>query len=265
MTVQKRNDEMVELLRADFFARYEPNASMVHAALIEQICALHSYWPCSALHNDGNSVFITDLANGHDLTCENIPIFGYDNLFPYVYFHTNQYATYAHDPQNTIRGNEAFVNLPGLAIGGWFYWVDRTALQGMMSKWVQLGNLRAYRLYKDAAHHIVFEVSDDGTAVAAHVNTVTSTGTVSNHAWYHIWGRFFPGIGVYVSLDNVTDSNLVAPVASIFNPNTPFTVARTDSANYLNGRISQLLMAGSWLTDSFVSVHWEQTRAWVRK
>lgn len=270
MTTQKRNDEMVNLLRPDFFARSEPNASMVHyQGAIMSTCGLSGFWPMGPITSTPAGIFARDVACGYDLTATATPTFGYlysatvTSLPPWVNFvaASSQYLTYGTDEmQHDVIGTETHIsaNERGLTIGGWFKFTSVPAsIMGLISKWEQtIGNERAYRLYKSAANNIVFQVSNTG----ADSFTVTSAGTVTTNTWYHIYGRFDPSVEIAVFLDNVKTSNIVAIPASVFNSDEPLEIGRTDRGNYLDGKASMCQLNAAYLSDSIVSLLWEQSR-----
>lgn len=250
MAVQIRNDDMVELLKADFFGRNE--AAMAWSNTVSGhllLPALHCFWPCSAHHHTHANDYTTDIACGFDLTMTNTPLMQKfpSSLAPCIQFTSasSEYLTHADDPQFDILADDAEV-LPaqrGLFMGGWFRWTVLAGMQGMMSKWVAVSNNRSYRLYKNAAHNIVFETSTLGTA--ATVTTVTSTGTVAVDTWYHVIGRMAPSVGLDVYIDGVRTTNAVAPPATIYHSNAAFTVAQTDGGSFMDGFTSLLFLSAS--------------------
>lgn len=252
MVEQIRNDDQIELQRGDYFARNEPNAAWSHAVSDHQLLpALHAFWPTSAHHDTHVNVYADDIACGYDLTLNNTPLFQLWNLGlpPCIRFNVpgSNYLEHPDDGQFDILGTEAHVLTAqrGLALGGWFRWIDRTGQQGLMSKWTSIGNQRSYRIYKNAAHAIIFEISNGGAAVDA---TVTSSGTVSNDIWYHIVGRFIPGTAMDIYIDAVRTSAATA-VASIFHSNAVFNVARSNATDHFYGYASLLWLAASCCWD----------------
>lgn len=275
MTTQKRNDELINLLRADFFARSEPNASWVHyQSAVQSTCGLQGFYPMSSVINTG-TIFARDIACGYDLTATNTPTFGYLStatitaLPPWCNFvaATSQYLTFgADDPQHDILGTETYIsaNERGLTVAGWFKFTTIPAsVFGLISKWYTVGDQRAYHLYKNAANNIVFQVSSLGTAVT--VFTVTSTGTVAADKWYFLAGRFDPSTTLDVFVDGVKTSNAVAIPAAIFNSDEPFQIGRTDRANYLDGKASMCQVNAAQLSDSIIQAQWEQSRVMYGK
>ena len=272
-SIQKRNDEMINILRPDFFARAEPNASLVHyQTAVMSTCALKGFFPMSVVHNVTPNIYVHDVAVDHDLLMTNTPTIGYLStatvtaLPPWINFvaANSQYlAAAADDSQHDILGTETYVsaNERGLTIGGWFKFTTAPAsIFGLISKWYSSPpgtNQAAYRLYKTAANTICFEVSPDGTAAAA-VNA-TSTATVTTDIWYHLYGRFNPGVSVNVFVDTAITTTATA-TAAMFNSNEPLVIGRTNRANYLNGKCSMAQLNASQLSNSIVSLLYEQSR-----
>lgn len=250
MTTQRRNSEQVELLRADFFARREPNAAWSHTVSDHLLLpGLHCFWPTSAHHDTHQAVYVDDIACDYDLTMTNTPVLQLWSLGlpPCVQFTAanSQYLTYADDGQFDILGTETHIIAAqrGLALGGWFRFSALANLQGMMSKWISVGNQRSYRIYKDAANHIVFEISSLGTAITA--VAVTSAGTVAADTWYHIFARFVPSTAMDIYIDAVPTTLAVGVPASIWHSNAAFAVGRTDGANYANMYASLMHLCAS--------------------
>ena len=273
---QKRNAELVNNLRPDFFARAEPNASMVHyQGAIMSTCGLQGFWPMSTIINTG-SHYAMDNACYYPLTAHAYPTFGYLStptitaLPPWVNFAAanSQYLEYAaDDPQHDIIGNEAYIATDerGLTMGGWFKFSTIPAsIFGLMGKWYISGggvNEAAYSLIKTAANLITFQVTTDGSTVVS----VTSTGAVAANIWYHIYGRFDPSKELAVFVDNVKFTNAVGPPATIFNSDEPFSIGWYNRANYDDGKASMCHLNASMLSDSIVEVLWETSRVMYGK
>ncbi len=275
MTTQRRNDELVNILRPDFFSRSEPNASWVHyQGAIMSTCGLSGFWPMSAVTKSPVGIFAKDVACGYDLTATAIPTFGYllsatqTGLPPWIKFvsASSQYLTYGVDEiQHDVIGTETHISADerGLTIGGWFKFTTVPAsIMGLISKWEQtIGNERAYRLYKSAANQIVFQVSNSG----ADSFTVTSSAAVVIDTWYHIYGRFDPSTEIAVFVDNVKAVNVAAIPASVFDSDEPLEIGRTDRGSYLDGRASMCQLNAAYLSDSIIEALWEQSRVMYSK
>lgn len=273
MTSQRRNDSLVNLLRPDFFARAEPNASWVHyQSAIMSTCGLQGFWPMSTVLNTGTH-YAMDNACYYPLTAFAYPTFGYLStatitaLPPWVNFASanSQYLEYSADStQHDIIGTEAYIsaNERGLTLGGWFKFTTIPAsIFGLMSKWHIVTNNAAYSLIKTAANNILFQITTDGSTVVS----VTSAGTVALDTWYHLYGRFQPNKELAVFIDNVKTVNAVAVPATIFDSEEPFAIGWYNRANYDNGKASMCHLNASYLSDSIIEALWENSRTMYNK
>jgi len=250
---QKRNAELVNNLRPDFFARYEPNASMVHAGLHMQLPQLRGYWPFSSVDERGD---LTDMSGqGRVLHNTNTVAFGVYNLFPYAdYVPANsEYFTRLDEEGTSITG--------ALTIGGWF-WLDTLASganQVLIGKFNTVGNMRAYQLYMvDASNRFAFIISGDGAATTA----VTHVPVAVISTWYHIVGRFVPGAELSIFVDGVETLEWALIPAAIYDSTAAFTIgARDPGIEYLDGRSAQCFLCADDLDDVIIKTIFEQTRA----
>lgn len=254
MVEQIRNSDLVALLRPDFFARNEPNASWSHAVSDHQLIpGLHAFWPCSAHHDTHVNVYVDDIACGYDLTMNNTPTLQVWDLGlpPCVKFSSiaTQYLEHPDDGQFDILGTETHLLAAqrGLAMGGWFRFWSTAGTQALMSKWTAAGNQRAYRMYKNAGNNIVFEVSNGGAIVDG---TVTSAGTVAADTWYWICARFVPSTAMDIYIDSVRTTSVAAIPASIWHSNAVFNVARSNATDPGNFYASLMWLAASRLWDN---------------
>lgn len=253
MTTQVRNDQMVELLRADFFARNEPNAAWSHTVSDHLLLpALRGFWPMSANHATANGVFVDDIACGYDLEMINTPeiMIGIQGLLPCVHFTSanSEYLTYgADDIQHDILGTETNVIAAqrGLAMGCWVHFATLGATVGIMGKWAGAGNQRSYSLYKTAANVLQFYVSGNGIASVV----VSSAAVIAAGIWYHVVCRYVPSTTIDIYVDGVRTSNAVGTPASLFNSTQPLEMAIVDAGNYLNGYLSLAWLAASTCWD----------------
>jgi hypothetical protein len=244
------NPEMVKALASVFPLSGTPAFAWGNiVSMLQLYPCLHAFWPCSAHHDTHVNVYVDDIACGYDLTLNGAATFQMwaGGLPPCIRLAsaTTDYFAHADDAQYDILGTDVHVLAAqrGLTLGGWFRWHDRTGQQALMSKWTAVGNMRSYRLMKDAAHNPFFEVSSLGTA--ASVVTVTSTVTVVNDVWYHIMGRFVPSLALDIYVDAVITTDAAAIPANIFHSNSPFEVGRSDGTDYANIYASLLFLAAS--------------------
>jgi hypothetical protein len=255
MVEQIRNDSSVELSRADFFARNEPNAAWSHTVSDHLLLpALRGFWPMSAHHVTVQSgAFVDDIACDYDLSMKFTPtlqVMPY-GLPPACLFTGANYLTYPiNDIQHQILGTETNILAAqnGLTLGCWVMFTALGVLAGIMSKWeATIGNERSYCLFKSAADQIVFAVSGNGAASV----TVTSPAVIAANTWYHVIGRFAPSttwnvLDVYV--DAVGTPSAVG-LASLFNSSEPFQIGCEDRANFLSGYVSLAWLCASCCWD----------------
>ena len=131
-SVQQRNPEMVNLLRADFQGRYEPNFAWVNAISAGlALPALRAFWPMSSADYAAASRARDIAGSGYHLTPTNTIQFVHANLYFYASFGgTNEYLSRADGGAANwadITGTEGYIpsGQRGLTLGGWF-WFDDT-------------------------------------------------------------------------------------------------------------------------------------------
>jgi hypothetical protein len=252
VTVQERNSEMVELLRPDFFGRYEPNASMVHAGLHLQLPQLRGYWPFSSVDENGD---VYDLSGqGRVLTNNNTTLFNVYNLLPYADF----------TPASThyfSRLDEAGLDITlSLTVGGWF-WLDTLAPgnnMGLIGKYTGGGNQSYILYFHDASNTFRFTISANGLVDV----TVASTASLAISTWYHIVGRFVPNTELSIFVDGIETLNAAGIPAGIFNGAADLQIgAYNAGTNLLDGRACQCFLCSDDLDDVIIKTVYEQTRA----
>jgi hypothetical protein len=249
MTTQIRNESMIELERADFFGRNEPNASWSNTVSNHLLLpGLRGFWPTSAHHVTVQGSYVDDIACGYDVGMFGSPTLQLWNLAlpPCCYFDgESNLALGSDDIQFDVLGTAAAEPMilaaqRGLTVGAWVRFSALGAIAGIIDKWTIAGNLRAYRLYKTAANTIVFEVSTDGTAVVS----ITSTTTIAANVWYWVMGRFSPSTALDVYVNSVRTTNVAGIPVSIYNTTAVLSMGQTN-ASYLNGYMSLIWLAAS--------------------
>lgn len=257
MTVQKRNDAMVNLLRADFQGRYEPQFALANAqALFTSLPGLRGLWFMSGVDSNGDVYDISGV--GKTLTNNNTVVFDNDSLVPYAQFvaANSEYLERTDEADLDISGTEAFIANNGLTMGGWFYHDTIGASQGELTKWGNSGNL-SYLLFVTGGGAVSFQMSDDGTNVSA-VNSAAITANV----WRFHVGRFTPSSEVAVFVNNIKVTAATAR-ASIFNSSANFRIGSTNAGagRFLDGRAAFCFLCASALPDFMVSNLFHQTKA----
>lgn len=249
---QVYNPELIENLAATFPRRNEPNYAWGNAIsgmlLGSQI---RGVWPYSSVNENGN---IYDLSGqGRIMTNGSTVGFGVAGLVPYADF-------VAASTDYFWRADEAGLDITGgLTVGCWanFDAPSTGAATGLISKWVTVGNQRAYLLYKTAANTYNFGISSNGTATT----NVASTVTYSAGVWHCIVGRFSPSSYIDVFVDGTFTANAVATPAAIFNSSASLEFGRyAGAANYFDGKKTLSFLAADTWSDTMIKNFWHQTR-----
>lgn len=258
MTVQKRNDAMVNLLRADFQGRYEPQFALanLHSTYIS-LAGLRGLWIMSNPDENGDLYDLT--GQGRTLTYAGNPTYNFDSLAPYLDFDgTGDYLTRTDEAGLDILGTETTIAsaIRGLTLGGWF-WLDvlPSAFTGLAGKSVFAGNQRAYALILNAANVFRFFISQDGITAEATGITTAQTGQ-----WYNIVGRFTPSSEIAIFVNGVKETGATA-IASLFNSTAAFEVFRINASPVLDGRTSVAFLCAAALSDSIITNQFHQTKA----
>lgn len=258
MTLQKRNDAMVNLLRADFQGRYEPQFALANAqSLFTSLPGLRGLWFMSGTDSSGDVYDISGV--GKTLTNNNTVTFDNDSLVPYGQFviANSEYLERTDEADLDISGTEAFIVNNGLTLGGWFYHdIVGANSQGYLAKWGDIGNF-AYLLIKNTVDQVRFGMSDDGT----NVDNVFSAAITAN-VWRFSVGRFIPSSEVAVFVNNIKTTAVTAR-ASIFNSSANFRIGSTHAATprLLDGRAAFCFLCASALPDFMISNLFHQTKA----
>jgi len=262
MAVQVRNNELVDLLRADFQARSEPNFAWKSAvSSLLALPGIRGVWPMSSFDSAGNAYDMSGQAR--TLTYNGNPLYNYSNLAPYIQFDgTGDRLTRADEAGLDITGTESYVApvANGLTMLGWFYVTafDVAANDGLFSKWITAGNLRSYLLYipTPASQIATFVISTDGIATVA-----VSTTTISIGRWYFIASRFVPSTSLDIWLNGTKTTNAVGIPASIFNSTSLLEIgSMQNGANPFNGRASMCALCATALSDAIIGTLYQQMR-----
>jgi len=268
MAVQKRNDELVNMLSADLQRRYESGfAWRTACSMFQALPGLRGFWPMSAF-GAGTIPVYDQSGNGRQLTYNGNPVFGSGSglsggLAPWIRFDgTGDYLSRADEAGLDILGTETYVDVPGLTLGGWFRPENITNGMGLISKWGASGQ---YSYILTAAGNVAndpvqFTISDDGT----NFDTATSANGYSANTWQFMAGRFndaATGAELAVWLNDDQTTNNTARNA-IFNGNADFNISGSNSgSNLLTGRASLCFLCACALHDSVVWALYQHTRS----
>ncbi len=256
--MQLRNAEMVDLLRSDFQFRYEPSFAWKSAcSIFQSLNGLRGFWPMSSVDENGDTF---DLSGQGRILSDNGDLeYGYDDLAPYVNLDgTGDFLNRTDEAGLDILGTEAYIETPGLTLGGWFQFDRDSTSEGLIAKYDAATNNRSYLLYKFNTDFARFLVSNNGIAAVG----VTSTVSLNQTDWYFIAGRFDPGAETAIFVNGTWDTNVAAIPASIFNSNADLEIGSYNTGTVLlQGRASLCFLCAAFLEDWIVNAIFQQTRA----
>lgn len=265
-SIQKRNDERVGLLAADFQKRYESGfAWRTACSMYQALTGLRGFWPMSSLLATGNAVDLSGQVR--TLTYNGNPVYNFDGLAQYIRFDgTGDFLSRADEAGLDILGTETYVAAGhrGLTLGGWFRPESATVADSLISKWGAAGQ-RSYilQLRGDVAGDpIEFIMSDDGTNVS---NVQSSNGFTTN-TWYFMAARFNPSppvaneeLTVWL---NSTRTVAATARAAIFNSNAALYIGSdVGVGNLYTGRASLCFLCAAALADATVWAIYQHTKA----
>jgi hypothetical protein len=257
--VQRRSDENVDVLTADFQRRAEPQFAL--KSMVAQFLAipgLRAFWPMSSFDENGDAFDLSGQAR--TLGYNGNPTYDFDNLVPCIKLDgTGDYLDRADEAGLDILGTESYVATPGLTIGCWVNVREAGgAIATLMSKFLTTGNQRAYWLLKLATDEFQFTISDNG----AGTDVVPATVDYEQNAWQFVVGRFTPSTELALFVDGTWYTNVAGIPASIFNSNADFNVgARNNGAlNLIEGWFSMCFLSVVAVSDAIVNQLYEQSR-----
>jgi hypothetical protein len=269
MTVQIRNDQMVELLRPDFQHRAEPNFAWKSAcSLHQELLGLRGFWPMSTFDENGDAYDLSGQFRTltYNAGLYNYPLYSMYDLASFISFDGfTCYLERADEAGLDISGTEAYVYTPfrGLTLGCWAWFDDDGMLttEHMLSK--QNGPLNAnsaYALYRTTTDAVRVSVCDG-------VNKdFVDTAPVASGAWHHFVGRWDPSTELSVFMDRVEYPLGGSVVAAIQNSNANFQIGGRDdgegsSVYNLDGKIALAFLCAAYLPDPVIFSIYEQTRS----
>ena len=247
-TVQRRNAEMVDLLKADFAGRDEPNVAAGNAlSTMLLLPELRGLWAFGSVNESGQ--VLDHSGQGRTLSNTGAVARAAAGLVPYAVFSGANYLS---------RADEAGLDITGaLTFGGWFYATAIGVDQTVLSKWTFTTPQRAYRINILAGGQGNAYVSSDGTALTQ----VTSTAVLAAQTWYFMAGRFTPSTELAVFLNDEKTTNTVGIPAAIFNSSAAFMIGGVNAAASLTGRAALCFACAAALSDAVVNNLYMQTRA----
>lgn len=265
MAIQKRNDELVNMLAGDLQRRYESSfAWRTACSMFQALPGLRGFWPMGVVAGGGEARDQSGL--NRILSYNGNPVYDYDGLIPFIRFDgTGDYLSRTDEAENSITGTESYIGTPGLTLGGWFRPEDDATAQSLISKWGGVGNY-SYSLSLQggvAGDPVYFTMSDDGT----NTSSVASTTGYSASTWQFVAGRFNDsntGEELAVWLNDEMTTAATAR-ASIFDGNGDFNISGQNSgSNLYTGRASMCFLCACALDDATVWAIYQLTRALFR-
>lgn len=257
-----------EQMRTYFVEKSAPTTAWMNAiALYSSLPRLRAFWPISSA-NEAHSLFdfseqARTLTRGHAAATGDM---GNTNLAVYidVTAASSQYWSRADEAGLDVLG--AAHNDTGLTIGAWV-WFDAESIGttiGILTKWVSLGDQRAYRLIKDGSDLASFGVSSAGT-LGTVVESTNTNITLVKETWYFVAGVMTPSTSLvcWVDLDKFT--NIVGVPANVFASTAAFQLASYDDSFFLDGKIAFPFLCAAPLSDTIIKSIYHQTRALFNK
>jgi hypothetical protein len=253
MPVQVRNDEMVDLLRPDFQARYEPQfAQGLAHGLFESLPELRSFYPMSTADSAGLLYDHSEIALTLTPTGATRGVF--NNMHPMTVYVGAQYYNRVHN----INHNCA----DGLTFYMWVRFTGAGAAGIIGGKWRTAANDRHYILNLPGAipSALTFIVSGLGTAASNRFVTTVSLAQINT--WYFLCGRYTSGTEVAIWLDAEKTTNVVGIPVGIYNgANAPFQLCGFDgNNNTISCDIGLVALCATPHSDALIRTVYEQTR-----
>lgn len=255
MPVQVRNDEMVDLLRPDFQARYEPQyAQGLAHGLFESLPELRSFYPMSTADSAGLIYDHSELVL--PLTPTGATRGVWNNLHPMTVYAGAQYYNRVHN----INHNCA----DGLTFYVWARFRVAAANTYIAGKWRTATNDRHYELRLAGGLPGVLSFSVTSLGTFASLVNVATVGTCVANTWYFLCGRYTGGAvaELAVWLDTEKAINAVGIPAAIYNGvNAPFQLCGYDGNNLtFQGDIAYAALYATPHSDALIRTVFEQTR-----
>jgi hypothetical protein len=268
MAIQERNDDLMNFIRGEFQARFEPNFAWKSAvSLCTALPGVRGAWPMSAVKYTNTDRAADVSGNGNHLTGSNAPQFSSENLIPRVNF-SGANSLFRADGGAAnwadITGTDSYILSAnrGLAFYAWVYFDNAIGSQEyIMSKYGAAGN-RSYRLVRQATGELRGSVSVDGTAIT----DVTSTATLAQNTWYFTALQYDPStkLSVWIGDSSGLDETplAVGVPASIFDSTASFVLgAQTTATVFMTGKQSLDALCAEYHDDYIVKATFNQLRS----
>lgn len=248
MPVQIHNSEKIELLRAFFPARNEPNVAWGNLATFQTIPALRGYWPMSSVDENGDAIDLS--REGRTLTNFGSMSYGVDGLVPYADHNLVDYLQ---------RPTEAAIDITGaLTLGGWFFPKNPTSdSKGLVGKWNDVTGQRSYGL-----RTVVSGVARGFVSVDGSTQVIVSSTALTASVWVFLVLRYVPSISLSIFKNGVETVNTTSIPASLFSNTSPLEVgAYNNGINVIDGWSSNVFLSATALSNTFITTLYHNTRA----
>lgn len=224
---------------------------------------LRGLWPCS-VNIAGTTSRLTEISGQvRHLDSSGDPTFGIDGPVPYVNFDgTGDYFSATDSAGFSITGTEAYMENPGLTMGGWWYITDHTTGHNLMTKWSGGGNA-SYAMSvngADAGDPCSMAISDDGTNWDAVYTTVAS----NINAWNFVAGRFDDAdtgeeLAIWMNGVKYTDTTTRA---SIYDSTAAFQISGQGggATALFTGKASMVFLVASAVPDTVMDEIYKGTK-----
>lgn len=257
----RQDDALIRAMTPYFRRNYAPQHAFADAvAMLQMFPGLIGLWPGSAV---GAAGLLNDLSgNGLAMTNNNSAVFSANttSLIPWVEFNgSNQYFSLADTAILDIAGNEAYIAsaINGITMGGWFWFDAVGATYGLISKWVESGDQRSYRLRLRSTNLVQLEISGNG--VGADGVQSADAPALAASGWYFCVGRA-PASGDMSAFVNGIESVGSPGTLPIFNSTAALEIGRTNGGSYLNGRSCLCFLCTAAVPNIFIETFYDWTR-----
>jgi len=220
---------------------------------------LRGFWPMSSVGDGG---LCEDLSGqGRDLTYNGNPVYGFDNIAPYIDFDgTGDYLSRADESGLDILGNESYIENPGLTLGGWFNFTNVTQIACCMGKIGGLVTNTSYFLnYRGdlSPKRTQFGISDS----SSFYTIGNQNGPNNADEWNFLAGRLTPSTEIKQWINNITASATTSIPATTINTSVDFTIGAYSTLGVpLSGKASMCFLCTAALSDTIINHLYQVSR-----
>lgn len=255
------NDTIIEELENHFIHRNDKLNRWGNAIpSIQMLTGLRGVWPMSSSNPAGQPFDFSE--QGRTLTYNGNPTYNYDGLIPYISLDgTGDFLSRADEAGLSITGTETVIAsaVRGLTFSGWFRTADVTpaADSALISKWLVAGNQQSYEIILQTTGALRGAISVDGTAST----TVDSTQTISDDTWFNVVLRLTPSAELAIFVNGVSDLNVAAIPASIFDSTADFVIGGLSGGlSLFTGDASLSWICAAMLSEELILGGYEQEK-----